>query len=390
LTAIDVTERKKAQEELLRLKDEIAQRATDKYYSLFNSIDDGFHIIELIYDDNGIFIDYRFLEGNAAFERHTGLKKVAGRLGSEVAPQTEPTWIDAYDSILRTGQPVRMESYNKDTKRWYAINAFRFHGAPKNQVAILFDDITERKKAEIALRESEQQLKGLLKLRDEFIGVASHELKTPVTSMKAYAEIVQERLEEVGNEDDSELVRRLTAQIDRLTALINMLLDTTLIAEGQLLLSYETFDLRELIRSRVDEIKRTSNHCFGLDMEQPAIVSADKERIGQVVTNILSNAIKYSPKGSNISISAANHDNHVAISVTDEGYGISEIDQQQIFERFFRVISNSMDTFPGMGLGLYIAAQIVNRHGGAISVNSVEGEGATFTFTIPYLNKQQL
>ncbi|WP_460687939.1 sensor histidine kinase, partial [Niabella aquatica] len=241
----------------------------------------------------------------------------------------------------------------------------------------------ERVRAEEALRESEQRLKKLLKLRDEFISVASHELKTPVTSMGVYAEILQERLKEAGNKDDNELISRLTVQIRRLVTLINMLLDTTRIAEGELLLDYEIFDITELIKERVDEIKRTTDHRFDLNIKEPAMVTADKERIGQVITNLLSNAIKYSPKGSTIKVLAECHSHQVAITIQDEGCGISEADQERIFERFFRVTSYKKGASSGIGLGLYIVAQIVHRHGGTIRVHSKEGRGSAFTFTIP-------
>jgi len=249
-------------------------------------------------------------------------------------------------------------------------------------------ELIEREQAEEALRRSEQQLKNLLKVREEFIGIASHELKTPITSMKAYAEIVLERLLNAGNEPDSELLTRLNTQIDRLTVLINGLLDTTSISEGQFKLTFQPTDLNELLVDKIEEIKRISNHRIDLDAEKLPKIIADGERIGQVITNFLSNAIKYSPKGTTIQVKAGRDKDNVSVSVQDQGYGISEEDQEKIFDRFYRVTINDFDTYPGMGLGLYISAQIIQKHQGSIDVKSTPGNGAVFSFTLPIKNKQ--
>jgi PAS domain S-box-containing protein len=241
----------------------------------------------------------------------------------------------------------------------------------------------ERAKAEQALRKSESQLKQLVKLRDEFIGVASHELKTPVTSMKAYAQIVKRRLEEIGELEDSELLARLNSQVDRLTALINNLLDTTRISEGQLLLSFEKLDINQLLSERIEEIRRTTDHHFEVNLQPLPGVAADRERIGQVITNLLSNAIKYSPRATTISVRSGSDASTVSITVRDQGYGIPKDDLPKLFERFFRVTANKTHAIPGMGLGLYISAQIIERHGGSMSVESKLGEGSAFTFTLP-------
>lgn len=224
------------------------------------------------------------------------------------------------------------------------------------------------------------ELKALLQQRDEFIGIAGHELKTPVTSMKAYAEIVQEQLEELGYKEESALVGRINIQIDKLTTLINHLLDTTRISEGRLQLNIEPFDMNTLLAERVEEMRYTTNHRFELIPGSLPFVKADKERIGQVVNNLLSNAVKYSPKKSVITISSGMMEDRVVVTVKDHGNGIPTAAQHNLFERFYRVT----DAQPGMGLGLYISAQIIQRHGGNIAVHSNEAEGAMFSFTLPF------
>jgi two-component system, chemotaxis family, CheB/CheR fusion protein len=204
--------------------------------------------------------------------------------------------------------------------------------------------------------------------------------------MKVYAEIVREQMELSGNSDHEGLLARLNAQIDRLSLLIASLLDTTRISEGKLLLSLEPTDINELIQQRVEEISSTSNHKIALELHDLPTVLADKERIGQVVTNFLTNAIKYSPKGSIIAITARSEAGNIEVSVQDQGCGIPKDDIPKVFERFFRVTANKMDTYPGMGLGLFISAQIIERHGGTISVQSQLGEGSVFSFILPIKN----
>src|SRR5690606_23517007 len=145
-TTATITERKEAENEVIRLKDEIAQRATDKYYSLFNSIDDGFHIMELIYGKNGQLSDFRYLETNQAFKRHFGLGTVSGKLASEVNTDAMDDWTDACVNIAQTGEPVRMEYHHKASDRWYSMYGFRVSSNGNRQVAVLSTDITEQKR----------------------------------------------------------------------------------------------------------------------------------------------------------------------------------------------------------------------------------------------------
>ncbi|RYY15578.1 MAG: PAS domain-containing sensor histidine kinase, partial [Chitinophagaceae bacterium] len=220
--------------------------------------------------------------------------------------------------------------------------------------------------------------------KDEFIGIASHELKTPVTSIKIYGEILQERFEEADDAANAQMMKAMNAQVDRLIELIANLFDTTRIAEGKLLLHYEELDLNQLISEKAEEVQRISpKHNIILNLGEVPLVSADRERISQVLTNLLSNAVKYSPSGGEVLVTSKKTENAVMVSVKDSGIGIAEESQTKIFERFFRVNVPSLQTYPGMGLGLYISSGIISRHGGAITVTSEEGKGSIFTFTLP-------
>src|SRR3712207_1325923 len=144
-TGIDITERRKAQEEILRLKDEIAQTATDKYRLIFNSIDEGFCVLEVLYEEGGKAVDYRFAEVNPTFERQTGLQHVTGKTFRSIFT-TEPQWLDAYDKVVKTGEAAHFEEYHKGTGRSYQVHASRIGNS--RSLAIVFQDITERKQRE--------------------------------------------------------------------------------------------------------------------------------------------------------------------------------------------------------------------------------------------------
>jgi signal transduction histidine kinase len=164
--ALDITGRKRAEAETLRLKDELAQRATDKYLTLFNSIDQGFCVLEVLFDENAQPVDYRFSDLNPAFETQTGLTNVRGRTLREIQPDFDPAWVEQYGHVARTGEPFRTEAFVPTLGHWFEVNAFRTGSPEDHHVAVLFNNITERKRTEAALRESEQRQAYLLKLGD--------------------------------------------------------------------------------------------------------------------------------------------------------------------------------------------------------------------------------
>lgn len=239
-------------------------------------------------------------------------------------------------------------------------------------------DIIEREKIEEALRRSE-------KLKDEFIGIASHELKTPVTSIKAYAQMLHMVFQEKGDNTSAVYIEKINTQVNRLTDLIKSLLDTTKIAEGQLPLNPESFDLNKLIAEHIGDLQYISEkHRLVFTPGEIRLITADRDRIGQVLTNLISNAIKYSPEGGDVDIISQSTEDGVRVTVSDKGIGIPPEVKDKVFDRFFRVMEHRITSLPGMGLGLYITAGIIHRHGGTISVESEVGKGSTFSFILPY------
>jgi len=255
------------------------------------------------------------------------------------------------------------------------LNAQRVESAQLILLAI--EDITERKRAE---NEKQQ----LLEQREEFMAIASHELKTPVTSLKGYTQVLHTRFTKAGDERSAAMLARMNAQLDKLIHLIGELLDVTSIEAGKLSWHNERFDLDALVRDIVEEVGHTTErHQIRIEGAARTPVYGDPERIGQVLTNLLSNAMKYSPQTHAILVKLASDTDTATVGVQDFGIGIAPEKHEQVFERFFRVSDPEHETFPGLGLGLFISAQIVKRQGGRMWVESRVGVGATFFFTVP-------
>ena len=228
------------------------------------------------------------------------------------------------------------------------------------------------------------ELKQLQQQKDEFIGIASHELKTPVTSIKAYTQVLQAIFTREGDNKKATMLGKMNNQVDRLTSLIGDLLDVTKIQSGRLQFNDDTFDFNQLITELVEDLQRTTTrHKIIADLHPTGSLFADKDRIGQVITNLISNAIKYSPQADKIIVTTDIEDNEIRLCVQDFGIGISADKKDKVFEQFYRVSGDKQHTFPGLGLGLYISSEIIKREGGRIWVNSTEGEGSTFCFALP-------
>ena len=222
-------------------------------------------------------------------------------------------------------------------------------------------------------------------MKSTFISVISHELKTPVALIKGYAATLRREDVEWDKETIREGLQIIEEEADRLTRLIDNLLDASRIQAGGLKLEFEEVDLRDLIQRVVEGFQvQTAAHTITIDVpaDLPP-VWADPERVRQILDNLLSNAIKYSPQGGNIRVGAWADTDQVTVYVADEGIGIPEEEQPYLFERFYRVDSSLRRKTKGAGLGLFLAKALVEAHGGRIWVHSKPGEGSTFFFTLP-------
>jgi PAS domain S-box-containing protein len=249
-------------------------------------------------------------------------------------------------------------------------------------------DISMRIEAEKQRAFYTKRLQQLNKYKDEFMVMASHELKTPLTVITANLQIM---LEMMKGTDNVVFVEKVLKQVDKLSELITNLLDVSKIVAGKLELKLVIFDLNDLLAEQVANLQQTtSRHKIFFDRNpQKLMVSADREKIEQVIINILNNAIKYSRANQgDIYVSANATGNKIQVDIKDEGIGIPKKDIRNIFLRFFRV-RGSASSFSGSGVGLYICSEIIKRHKGKIWVESKFGEGSTFHFTLPGLKGEK-
>ena len=227
------------------------------------------------------------------------------------------------------------------------------------------------------------EFKTLAAQKDTFLGIASHELKTPLTSLKLYAQVLERMLRKSGDEKNADFAKKMDVQIVKLTSLIGDLLDVTKINAGKISLNEVTFDFEKLVYDTVEEQQMSTDYKIEIISEKVGMVFADRDRVSQVITNFISNAIKYSPNTEKIIIRVFPEDDNIQFSIQDFGIGMPEDKKDKVFEQYYRVSGDEQTTFPGLGLGLFISSQIILRSRGKIWVNSVLGKGSTFCFTLP-------
>jgi two-component system CheB/CheR fusion protein len=239
-----------------------------------------------------------------------------------------------------------------------------------NGILANYRDVTDRKMFELQ--------------KDEFIGIASHELKTPVTSIKAYVQLLESMFIEAEDSKSAQLLSKMNTQVDRLTALIVDLLDFTRIEGGHLKFKKETYSLNELVSEVVEENQRiNTQQPIERKLAKDVFLTGDRFRTGQVLTNLVSNAMKYSGKNKKVIVKTKVNKQDVIVSVEDSGIGIEPKLLDRVFDRFFRITQTSLNTYPGLGLGLYIAAEFIKRQGGKIWATSAKNKGSTFFFSLP-------
>ena len=256
------------------------------------------------------------------------------------------------------------------------INAFGLPqyneaGVAKSIIGITYD-ITDRK---------EEELK-----KNAFIGMVSHELKTPLTSLKAYVQILNHRAATKNDEFETNALQKVERQVSKMTSMINSFLNVSRLESGQIYLDLSRFELNKLINEIVEDTKFTHpTHDIKLNLQENIAVYADYDKIGQVINNLIRNAVKYSLIDKTIEITCSIADNYAQITVKDKGMGIASKYLTRVFERFYRVEDVGRQPISGFGIGLYLSAEIVRLHGGKIWVESELDNGATFSFTLPVM-----
>lgn len=273
--------------------------------------------------------------------------------------------------VIKSGRLLEKEEILPKDGQLMTYLAVKFPLKDKKEkiyaVCNISTDITERKLLE--------------KQKDEFLSIASHELKTPLTTIRTYAQLLQSKLK---NHQNLGYLSKMVAESNRLSELVNELMDVSRVNSGKLVLQKEQVQLNALIQNVIEDMQNISeSHKIIFKTKLKIKASVDKHRINQVLINLISNAVKFSPDAKKILTAAKINGEFVIVSVKDSGVGISKTNLEHIFEPFFQEEGTSGRSYQGLGLGLHISREIILSHGGKIWVKSHEGKGSTFYFSIP-------
>lgn len=293
---------------------------------------------------------------------------------NQIHPDYRKEAADLVEAAFTKGTRFDMEypiiGHHDGKIRWVRGIGEMQHRDGKDFFTGVLHEITEKKQDEIR--------------KNDFIGMVSHELKTPLTSMKGYIQIMLAKLKKQNDDFAISTLEKANAQVAKMTVMINGFLNISRLESGKIHIDLQQFDLALLVKEAEEESLTTiTSHTIVFEPVESCFVHADRDKIGQVIHNLISNAVKYSPAGSTIHVACVTINGQAQISVKDDGMGIKPDDLGKIFNRYYRVEGGHMYSISGFGIGLYICSEIINRHHGKIWAESEFGKGATFSFSLP-------
>ncbi|HEU5377070.1 MAG TPA: PAS domain-containing protein [Ktedonobacteraceae bacterium] len=357
-----------------KMAEDITHQNSIRFRKLFQA-----NIIGMVVSD----IYGNLLEANDAFLRLTGYTRqdlLAGKISLKtmVPEKDHPAGLQSLKQIQKTGSALatNRELLRKDGSSLYAlIGGIMLDPFAKKLIAFIIDL---------------NEVKEFHRRKDEFLGLASHEMKTPLASLKLLAQYLTRKLRKGQLPQAEGHLTQMVSQIDLLANMVNDLVDVSKIDTEQLTFTDEFFDVDALIHQVTERISRmNTTHTLLVQGASNRQMLADKHRIDQVLTNIIENAVKYSPQADEVDIHIIPREDTVSISIRDYGFGIVKEQQSKIFERLYRVSPKKETGIAGLGMGLYISSAIVKHYGGDISVESEPGKGSTFTVSLPCKETEQ-
>ena len=380
-----------------RLRVEISQReqvedalreSKERYRHLFNSIDEGFCIIEMIFDEQDEPVDFRFVEVNPSYEKQSGLREATGKRMRDIVPSLESRWFSVYGAVALTGESIRFVEQAKALDgRWFDVYAFRI-GAPESRnVAIIFSNVTERRLSEQKLREQAQALVDLNRRKDEFLAMLGHELRNPLAPILNAVHI--QSLQQ--NEDPLQKKARtiIERQVGQLKHLVDDLLEVSRITTGRVQLRQERIVLTSVVERALETAQPLiAQRRHALDVSLPPVpiwLHADAARLEQVLVNLLTNAAKYTDAGGRIALSVERTGDTTVLRVSDSGIGIAPDLLPHIFDLFTQAERSLDRSQGGLGIGLCLVRQLVELHGGTVEAHSILGQGSDFVVRLPVL-----
>jgi PAS domain S-box-containing protein len=382
-------QRRAEAERRLRSSESARLKSEQRYRTVLDSIDVGFCIIEMLYDEQGDPWDYRILEVNPAFVQHTGLQNAVGRRIRELVPVHDLRWSRIYGRVARTRLPVRVQQHSANLGRWLDVYAAPLDDADKRQVGVFLRDVTEETARNASLQQLADDLAAANRRQSEFLATLAHELRNPLAPVRAGLDLLR-----IGGDKPGVLAKvrpMMERQVNHLVHLVDDLLDVARISSGKVELKMAEVSLKDVLLRAVEmtlpgiEARR---HRFSLDiLDEDMLVHADATRLAQVVGNLLSNAAKYTMEGGAISLEARRQGGHAHIAVRDNGIGIPPEALPRIFDMFTQVGRHPEQEHGGLGIGLHLVRQMTELHGGSVRAESAgPGLGSSFVIELPLVS----
>jgi signal transduction histidine kinase len=360
--------------------------ASEHYHALFDAMDDGVCVIEVLFDAGGVACDYRFLQVNPAFVAHTGLKDAVGKTICELVPAHESYWCEVYGRVALSGQPARFVDEAKALGRWYDVYAVRVGDAARRQVALLFRDITGRKLADARLRHLAEEQAEADRSKSAFLATLAHELRNPLAPLQHCLQLM--RLPNCTPAKRARMLGIMERQLTQLAHLVDDVFDLSRMARAKIVLRKSRADIRDIVAGAVETsapVIDAKQHRLSVAVPpHPLYLDVDRTRLTQVISNLLINAAKYTPAGGRIWLAARRHHDELILSVTDTGIGIAADKLKAVFELFTQLDENTDQAKSGLGIGLSLVRKLIELHGGTVAAASAGlGRGSTFTVRLP-------
>jgi PAS domain S-box-containing protein len=358
----------------------------ERYRTLFNSIDEGFCLIEMMFDAHDQPENFRYLEVNQAFQKQTGFTDAVGKTIRQFVPDVEQRWLQAYGKVAQTGKPIRLTDHVLQQNQWFDVYAFRFGDPNSRQVGILFNDITERKVMENKMHDAVAVAEAASQAKSDFLARMTHELRTPLNSILGFAQLIEGGVSPLTEIQKSNL-KHIVGGGWYLLELVNEVLDLAQIESGQLALTLDSISLVNVLLECQDLIEPLAQkRSISITFPQPELsplALADRTRLKQALLNLLSNAIKYNTHGGSIVVDCAlNTPNFARISIRDTGPGMTPDQVEQLFQPFNR-LGVEVGEEIGTGVGLVVTKYLIEQMAGAVGAESIPGKGSIFWIDLP-------